>query len=73
MALIPDSFQFTEQEASYLEVLKTRAKARHEQARKEAKRRGRHDFPMLPYECSWAFEEKYRKVCRGLLPDTVLG
>jgi len=35
------------------------AKGRHEKARKAAKQRGRHSFPMLPYEASWAFEQEY--------------
>ena len=73
MAVMTDAFRLNEEEAAYLERIRVRAKERHEKARKEAKKAGRKDFPLLPVECSWAYEEKYRKVCRGLLPDTVLG
>lgn len=44
-----------------LESIRVVARKRHEKARKAAAKRGRHDFPMLPYECSWAFEEELRK------------
>ncbi len=73
MAMMTDAFRLTDLEAETLERYKTNAKKHHEAARKAARKMGRKDFPMLPYECSWAFEETFRKVCRGLLPDTVLG
>lgn len=44
-----------------LEEVKRLAKIRHEKERKAARRRGRKDFPMLPYECSWAFEEEFKR------------
>lgn len=44
-----------------LEEVKRLAKIRHERERRAARRRGRKDFPMLPYECSWAYEEEYRR------------
>ncbi len=44
-----------------LDEIKRLAKIRHEKARRAARRRGRKDFPMLPYECSWAFEEEFRR------------
>jgi hypothetical protein len=44
-----------------LDEIKRLAKIRHEKARLAARRRGRKDFPMLPYECSWAYEEEYRR------------
>jgi len=42
-----------------LENIRIRARKRHELARKAAKARGRLDFPMLPYECSWSFEMEF--------------
>jgi hypothetical protein len=44
-----------------LAEIKAKAKVRHEKARQAAAKRGRHDFPLLPYECSWAFEEEYKR------------
>lgn len=49
----------TELEGITLEQIRAAARARHESARKAAKARGRTDFPMLPYECSWAFETQW--------------
>ncbi len=42
-----------------LSEIKKEAKVRHEKARKAAAARGRKDFPLLPYECSWAYEQQY--------------
>lgn len=44
-----------------LSDIQSAAKVRHEKARKAARKKGRKDYPMLPYECSWAFEEEFRK------------
>ena len=41
-----------------LERIRKMAKIRHEKERKKSKRK---DFPLLPYECSWAFEEEFRR------------
>ncbi len=47
-----------------LSEIRSRAKVRHERERRNAKKRGRVNYPLLPYECSWAyeiaFEEKRR-------------
>jgi hypothetical protein len=48
-----------------LNRIKTAAKSRHERARKAAKQRGRFDFPDLPFECSWAYEEEFFKARPG--------
>ncbi len=61
MALMPDHLRLTVSQIEELERIKAKAKERHEKARKAAKKAGRKDFPMLPYECSWAFEEKFRR------------
>jgi len=50
----------TNEQQKQLEQIQAKAKVRHEENRKKATRQGR-DFPLLPYECSWAFEEYYRK------------
>jgi hypothetical protein len=44
-----------------LAAIREKAKVRHELARKAAKKRGRKDFPLLPYECSWAYEEEFKR------------
>ena len=52
------------QDEEELEQIKKKARSRHERERRNAKKRGRVDYPLLPYECSWAyeiaFEEKKR-------------
>jgi hypothetical protein len=62
MAIMPDSLRFTSVEEALLGAIQKRAKERHEKARRAAKKRGRKDFPMLPYECSWAFEQEFRRM-----------
>jgi hypothetical protein len=61
MALLPESLRLTAAEQSKLDQIQTAARLRHEKARQAAAKRGRHDFPLLPYECSWAFEEEFRR------------
>lgn len=53
--------QFSDKARKELEEIRKTAKIRHERARKAAKRQGRQHFPLLPYECSWAFEEDFRR------------
>ena len=62
---MPDHLRLTADQKSQLGKIQDAAKIRHEKARKAARKRGRTDFPLLPVECSWAFEEKFRK---GLTP-----
>ncbi len=61
MALMPDLLQLTTIERAELDEIRRKAKIRHEKNRKAAARQGRKDFPDLPYECSWAYEEEFRK------------
>jgi hypothetical protein len=49
----------TPEMAIELEKIRAAAKERHELNRKAALKRGRKDFPMLPYECSWAYEMEF--------------
>jgi hypothetical protein len=65
MAKMPDHLRLTPAEQAQLDAIQADAKIRHEKARKAAKRRGRTDFPDLPYECSWAYEEEFRNRVRG--------
>lgn len=51
----------TPEQAEQLEEVRAKARARHEKARAAAKARGRKDFPALPYECSWAFEQEFTR------------
>lgn len=64
MALMPDALRFSPEEWAQLAAIKAAAVRRHERARTAAARRGRRDFPDLPYECSWAFEEEFRREVR---------
>lgn len=65
MAIMPDSLRFTADEQRRLDAIKSAAKIRHEKARKAAAKKGRKDFPDLPFECSWAFEEQFRREVRN--------
>ena len=51
----------TPQQQEELERIKDIARQDHERKRRAAKARGRVDFPLLPYECSWAFEEEFKR------------
>lgn len=53
-------WRLTPEEAQELEAIRRDAMLRHEAKRKAARRRGRMDYPMLPYECSWAYEQEFR-------------
>ncbi len=64
MALMPDSLRLTTEEQQQLDAIQTAAKIRHERERKAARKRGRVDYPMLPYECSWAYEQEFRRSIR---------
>ena len=64
MAMLPDSLKLTSAEQKKLDEIRVKAKYRHEKNRKLAKLRGQKDFPMLPYECSWAYEEEFRRKIR---------
>lgn len=64
MSIMPDSMRLTETEQSALDAIKAAAKIRHEKARKAARRKGRVDFPMFPFECSAAFENQFRRDIR---------
>jgi hypothetical protein len=64
MALMPDSLRFTPAEEAQLEAIRVVARKRHQLARLAARRRGRVDFPESPYECSWAYEQEFRRKVR---------
>ena len=57
--VIPEHLRLTPDEEAELESIRVQARANHERKRKAAKQRGRHDFPSLPFECSWAFETQF--------------
>lgn len=58
---MPHPLLLTIAERGELDRIRSAAKVRHEKARKAAARRGRHNYPELPYECSWAYEEQFRR------------
>lgn len=66
MAFIPEHLKLTVPEEEQLEAIRIEARVRHEKARLAAKKKKLYDFPLLPYECSWAFEEAFRKRTRRL-------
>lgn len=70
MALMPDYLRLTVVEQAELDEIKRLAKIRHEKARKAAAKRGRKDFPLLPYECSAAYEQGFFRKVFALRPDT---
>lgn len=57
-AVLPDYLRLTVVEERELKQLRIAAHIRHEKARKAAARQGRKDFPLFPYEDSWAFEQE---------------
>lgn len=67
MAIMPESLKFTPEEQAKLEDIRVKARARHGRARQAAAQRGRKDYPSLPYECSWAYEEEFRRLIK--MPD----
>jgi len=64
MAIIPDSLRLTPEETTELAEIQRIAKEKHERNRKAALKRGRTDWPLFPFECSWAFEEQFRTQTR---------
>lgn len=65
MAIMPQSLRFTLEEAAQLEAIRVKARARHERERKAAAKRGRKDYPLLPHECTWAYEQQFRREVRS--------
>jgi hypothetical protein len=57
---VPDSMRLSPTQQVHLEAIRTVARARHDKRRKTALKAGR-SFPELPFECSWAFEEQFRR------------
>ena len=69
--LLPNHLQLDERDEKELEAIRAVARKRHEKARRAAKKQGR-NFPLLPYECSWAYEEEFRK-SRGERRQRIIG
>jgi len=63
---VPDSLALTTDEKAELGRIRDAAVARHEKRRRAARQAGRINFPMLPYECSAAYEESFRRARRVL-------
>lgn len=63
MARLPESFRRSPEAAERLERIQAEAKIRHERKRRTAQRQGR-DFPLLPYEYSWAYETAFDREAR---------
>lgn len=57
--------RLTPSEEQALETVRVAARARHSRAKAAAKKRGRLDFPLFPFECSWAYEEQFRREVRN--------
>lgn len=68
--MMPESLKFTPEEQAKLDAIRVKARARHEREREVAAKRGRKDYPLLPYECSWAYEEHFRREVRNSAPET---
>ena len=65
MAEMPPGLRFTAAEVEELRRIQKNAKRRHEVTRLAAEASGRHDFPLLPRECSWSYEEEFRRKVRA--------
>ena len=55
MGVTNEHTRLTAEEEAELAEIRRLAKIRHEKARRAAATRGRHDFPLFPFEDSWAF------------------
>ena len=64
MSVMPQDLRFTPDEEQALEAVRVVARTRHARAKAAARARGRLDFPLLPFECSWAYEEQFRREVR---------
>jgi hypothetical protein len=64
MEAIPESLRLTHEEHFELSNIRRLAKVRHNKARLAVAAKGRHNFPYLPFECSWAFKEQFRRNIR---------
>lgn len=58
---MPAELKLTPDEEQALETVRVAARTRHKRAKAAAKARGRLDFPCLPFECSWAYAEQFRR------------
>lgn len=58
--LLPDHLRLSPENEAKLEKIRQKARELHEAKRKAREKRGL-PFPLLPYECSWAFEEEFRR------------
>ena len=56
--------RLTKTEMDLLDTIKAKARIRHEKERRSARQRGRMEYPLLPWECSWAYEEEFRRRVR---------
>lgn len=56
--------RLTKTEMDLLDTIKAKARVRHEKERRAARQRGRLEYPLLPWECSWAYEEEFRRRVR---------
>jgi len=65
MAMMTAEMRLTEEQHEELQRIRAAAIIRHEKRRKQARREGRMSFPTLPYECSWAYEEEFRRLVRS--------
>lgn len=52
--------KLTDDDMAELHDIKSAARKQHERNRKLAAKRGK-QIPLLPYECSWAFEEEFAR------------
>ena len=55
----------TTEEQIKLEEIRKEARIRHHKAKNAAYARGRKDFPLLPFECSWAYEQEFMRKIRN--------
>jgi hypothetical protein len=61
----PASLRLTPDEEAQLAEVRRQADIRFDKFKKAERFKGRVDFPPLPYERSWAFEEEFRRRVRA--------
>lgn len=61
--VVPDSLRLTPTEQAELDMIKDAARERHQKTYAARLKRGL-PYPESPYECSWAYEEEFRKRVR---------
>lgn len=61
MAVMPETMKLTPEEQKQLNRLRLAEDVKYQCWVQRERRRGRKDFPLVPYHMSWAFEMEFRR------------